>query len=133
MEVPVQYFQSIIAVELAVTGALLFQIRYFEPRQVAEAADGDLPDPRLRLLVAVVLAATVFGSLDALLHRGGSTAAVAVTVGLAVSLLPILVRVLPPLFREARPGEGRRYSTITIVGLVLYAVAVAALVFLLNR
>jgi hypothetical protein len=30
--VPIQYFQSVIAVELAVTGALLFQIRYFAPR-----------------------------------------------------------------------------------------------------
>jgi len=30
--VPVQYFQSVIAIELAVTGALLWQMRYFEPQ-----------------------------------------------------------------------------------------------------
>ena len=32
MDVPVQYFQSVIAIELAVTGALLWQIRFFESR-----------------------------------------------------------------------------------------------------
>jgi hypothetical protein len=31
VEVPVQFFQSVIAIELAVAGALLWQIRYFEP------------------------------------------------------------------------------------------------------
>jgi len=29
VEVPVQYFQSVIALETAVTGVLLFQIRFF--------------------------------------------------------------------------------------------------------
>jgi hypothetical protein len=29
VDVPVQYFQSVIAIELAVTGALLWQIRFF--------------------------------------------------------------------------------------------------------
>ena len=28
--VPVQYYQSIIAIQLAVTGALLFQVRFFD-------------------------------------------------------------------------------------------------------
>jgi hypothetical protein len=31
-DVPVQYFQSVITIELAVAGALLWQMRYFEPR-----------------------------------------------------------------------------------------------------
>ena len=30
MDVPVQYFQSVIAIELAVSGALLWQMRFFE-------------------------------------------------------------------------------------------------------
>jgi hypothetical protein len=30
--VPVQYFQSIIAAQLAVAGALLFQVRFLTPR-----------------------------------------------------------------------------------------------------
>jgi hypothetical protein len=56
-DVPIQYFQSVIAIELAVTGALLFQIRYFAPRR--DQAEEDLPDPLLRLAVAVVLGATL--------------------------------------------------------------------------
>jgi len=35
VDVPVQYFQSVIGIELAVTGALLWQIRFFESRQSA--------------------------------------------------------------------------------------------------
>jgi len=35
VDLPVQYFQSVIAIELAVTGALLWQIRFFESRQSA--------------------------------------------------------------------------------------------------
>ena len=30
MDVPVQYFQSVITIELAVSGALLWQMRFFE-------------------------------------------------------------------------------------------------------
>ena len=30
VDVPVQYFQSVIAIELAVAGALLWQMRFFE-------------------------------------------------------------------------------------------------------
>ena len=133
MEIPVQYFQSIIAIELAVTGALLFQIRYFEPRQSTELGERELPDPRLRLLIAVVLGATLLGSLDAMVHGGGSTAARAVAVGLGLSVLPILVRVLPPLARRTRTGERLGYSSITIIGLALYVVAVALLVILIGR
>ena len=73
MDVPVQYFQSVIAIELAVAGALLWQIRYFESSTARREGDS-LPDARLRIALA----------------------AQAVTVGLAVSVLPILLRVLPP-------------------------------------
>ena len=132
VDVPVQFFQSTIAIELAVTGALLFQIRYFEPRR-SDAEASDLPDPRLRLLVAVILGATVFGSLDAIVHRGGLEVAIAVTVGVALSILPILTRVLPPLVGEAHPDGRRSISAVTAIGLLLYAIAVGALVVILNR
>ena len=85
-DVPVQYFQSIIAVELAVAGALLFQIHYFD----RDKETGSGSDPRLRLVMVLVLAATLFGSLEAMREGWGSWAAVVLTVGLAVSLLPIL-------------------------------------------
>ena len=129
---PVQFFQSTIGIELAIIGALLFQIRYFEPRHAA-TEQRDLPDPRLRLLVAVILGATVFGSLDGILNRGGRELAIGVTVGVALSVLPILTRVLPPLVGEARPHGARSISSVTTIGLLLYGVAVAGLVVVLNR
>jgi hypothetical protein len=43
--VPIQYFQSVIVVELAVTGALLFQIRYFAPRGIEEGIRRNHPIP----------------------------------------------------------------------------------------
>ena len=128
-DVPIQYFQSVIAIELAVTGALLFQIRYFAPRR--DQADEDLPDPLLRLAVAVVLGATLFGSLEAMLHGGDKTAAAAVMIGLAVSLLPILLRVLPPLRREAQSHERRSDAAVTIAGVLLYVVLVVAALILI--
>ena len=129
---PVQFYQSTIAIELAVTGALLFQIRYFEPRE-SDTEKRELPDPRLRLLVAVILGATVFGSLDAIVHRAGLEVAIAVTIGVALSVLPILTRVLPPLVGEAHPDGRRSVSAVTAIGLVLYVVAVGGLVVVLNR
>jgi hypothetical protein len=128
-DVPIQYFQSAIAIELGVTGALLFQIRYFAPR--TNQADEDLPDPLLRLAVAVVLGATLFGSLEAMLHGGDKTAAAAVMIGLAVSLLPILLRVLPPLRREAQSHERRSDVAVTIAGVLLYVVLVVAALILI--
>jgi hypothetical protein len=128
-DVPIQYFQSVIAIELAVTGALLFQIRYFAPRR--DQAEEDLPDPLLRLAVAVVLGATLFGSLEAMLHGGDKTAAAAVMIGLAVSLLPILLRVLPPLRREAQSHERRSDVAVTIAGVLLYLVLVVAALILI--
>jgi hypothetical protein len=133
MDVPIQYFQSIIAIELAITGALLFQVRYFDHDQPDRRLDRGIPDPWPRLLVAVLLGATLFGSLDAMLHGGGRTIATAVSVGLAVSALPILVRVLPPLSGVSKTGDPRRYSTVTVVGLLLYVAAVGGLVFIVNR
>jgi hypothetical protein len=128
-DVPIQYFQSVIAIELAVTGALLFQIRYFAPHR--DQAEEDLPDPLLRLAVAVVLGATLFGSLEAMLHGGDKTAAAAVMIGLAVSLLPILLRVLPPLRREAQSHERRSDVAVTIAGVLLYVVLVVAALILI--
>jgi hypothetical protein len=130
VEVPVQFFQSVIAVELAVAGALLWQIRFFEPR--SPARDGHLPDARLRLALAIVLGATLFGSLWAIADEGQTAAAIAVTVGLAVSLLPVLLRVLPPLARQATTNERDPNYGVTIVGLVLYVLVVAGVVALLS-
>jgi hypothetical protein len=101
-DVPIQFFQSVVAIELAVTGALLFQVRYFSPREGTVREDVRLPSATLRLAIAIVLGATVFGSLLAMLHGGDRTAAAALLIGLAVSILPILLRVLPPLRRDLR-------------------------------
>jgi hypothetical protein len=129
-DVPVQYYQSVIAVEVAIAGALLVQIRFFAPRGTTER-ERDLPDSRLRLAMAVVLGSTLFGSLYAIRH-GGRTADEAVTIGLAVSLLPILLRALPPLARDARTHKRDPRYAVTIVGLVLYVLVTAGTVFLFN-
>ena len=99
--VPVQFFQSVIAVELAIVGALLWQIRFFDKEDTQ--AEPSRTDPRLQLLLLVVLTAILFGSLEALREGRGQLAAVLLTVGLAVSLLPILLRVLRPVRRDATP------------------------------
>jgi hypothetical protein len=127
MDVPVQFFQSVIAIEVAITGALLFQVRYFETRDTAVGTKRPLPDARVRLLMAAILGATVFGSLYGIATGGQTSLAVAVTVGLAVSVLPILLRVLPPLVSSSRSD-----STVTGVGLVLFVLIVATVVVLLN-
>ena len=93
--VPVQFFQSVIAVELAIVGTLLWQIRFFDREDTQ--VETSRKDPRLQLLLLVVLTAILFGSLEALREGGGQLAAVLLTVGLAVSLLPILLRVLRPV------------------------------------
>ena len=94
MDVPVQYFQSVIALETAITGVLLFQIRFF-------ATSEDAPPES-----------------DAFL----------VTVGVAVSLLPILLRVLPPLRRDARTRQRHPHYWVTVLGLLLYAVIVLLII-----
>jgi hypothetical protein len=50
-----------------------------------------------------------------------------VTVGLAVSLLPILVKVLPPLSRHLETQRHDPHRWVTVVGLLVY-VAVVTLV-----
>ncbi len=129
VDVPVQYYQSVIAIEVAVTGVLLFQIRFFDTGTDARGESGT--DPRLRLLMLIVLTATLFGSLEAIRESGGRWAAVLVTVGLAISLLPILLRVLPPLRRDTQTQQRHPDFWVTVLGLVLYA-AVVALVVSIN-
>jgi hypothetical protein len=132
LDVPVQYFQSVIAIELAVTGALLWQINFFDSKRTA-LPKGELPDARLRILMALILGATVFGSLWAMVDEGGSRwPAIAVTIGLAISVIPILLRVLPPLARDAATSERDPDYGLTVVGLVMYVGVVAGFLVLLD-
>jgi hypothetical protein len=64
--------------------------------------------------------------------EGPKWAALAVTIGLAVSLVPILVRVLPPLAKDATTNERDPDYAITIIGLLLYVVVVAGVLLLLD-
>jgi hypothetical protein len=131
-DVPVQFFQSVIAIELAVTGALLFQVRYFTPHERTGREDVRLPSATLRLAIAIVLGATLFGSLLAMVHGGDRTAAAALLIGLAVSILPILLRVLPPLRRDLRTDERPRYVLVTVVAVIVYVALVAAAITLVE-
>jgi preprotein translocase subunit Sec61beta len=128
VDVPVQYFQSVIAIELAVSGALLWQIRYFE----SDDATRQQADPRLRLGLAAVLGTTIFGSLWAMADEGPKWAALVVTVGLAISLVPILLRVLPPLARDAKTSERDPDYAVTVIGLFLYVAVVGGVLILLD-
>jgi glucose-6-phosphate-specific signal transduction histidine kinase len=129
VEIPIQFFQSIIAIELAVSGALLWQMRFFESvRRPGES----LQDARLRLGLALVLAATVFGSLWAMADEGPKWAAVAVTIGLALSLVPILLRVLPPLAKDATTKERDPDYAVSVIGLLLYVAVVTGVLVLLD-
>jgi hypothetical protein len=65
-------------------------------------------------------------------QQGSKWAALAVTVGLAVSLVPILLRVLPPLARDAATNERDPSYGVTVVGLLLYAGVVACFLVLLE-
>jgi hypothetical protein len=130
-DVPVQYFQSVITIELAVTGALLWQMRYFEP-QDRRGGSGRLPDARLRLALALVLGVTLFGSLWAMADEGPKWAAIAVTLGLAISVLPILVRVLPPLTTDADTNERDPDFWITVAALLGYVAIVAIVLVVLD-
>jgi hypothetical protein len=125
MDVPVQYFQSVIAIELAITGGLLYQVRFFSPDR---PGDGHRPaDARLRLLVAVILFATLFGALAGIRVGGGQLHAALVAVGLVLSSLPIVLRVMPPLTdRGGRPREP--HTWVTVLALVLLVVMVLFLV-----
>jgi hypothetical protein len=125
--VPVQYIQSIIAIQLAVTGALLFQIRFFDSKDTDR---GSTVDPRLRLMMVVVITATLFASLEAMREDWGSLAAALVTAGVALSLLPIVLRVLPPLTRDVKTHKRDSHLWITVLGLFLYAATVTIIVLI---
>jgi hypothetical protein len=132
VDVPVQFFQSTIAIELAVAGALLWEIRFFDRNDAATRERERLPDPRVQLLFALILGATVFGSLWAIADEGGSLAATAVATGVALSLLPILLRVLPPLAKDAHTSERSPDYSVTVLGLAVYVVVVGGLIALIN-
>jgi heme/copper-type cytochrome/quinol oxidase subunit 4 len=132
MEVPVQYFQSVIAIELAVSGALLWQIRYFESGDRKPRDQGRAPDPRLQLGLALVMGATIFGSLWAMADEGPKWAALVVTVGLAISIIPILLRLFPPLARDANTSERDPDFGVTVIGLLLYVGLVVGVLLLLD-
>jgi hypothetical protein len=132
VDIPVQFFQSTIAIELAVAGALLWEIRYFERDRTAGGDSQRLPDARLQLLFAVVIAATVFGSLWAIADRGKALAATFVTIGVSISLLPIVIRVLPPLVKDAHTNERHPDHAVTVGGLVVYVAFVAGVIALIN-
>ena len=126
--VPVQFFQSVIAIELAIVGALLWQIRFFDKEDTPTKTSRR--DPRLQLLLLVVLTAILFGSLEALREGGGQLAAVLLTVGLAVSLLPILLRVLRPVRRDATTQPRDPQPWVTLLGLILFAAVVVLLILI---
>jgi hypothetical protein len=130
-DVPVQYFQSVITIELAVAGALLWQMRFFEPRDRGRE-DRRLPDPRLRLGLALVMGVTIFGSLWAMADEGPKWAAIVVTVGLAISVIPILVRGLPPLRTDAKTKQRDPDYWITIAALLGYVAIVAFVLVVLD-
>jgi hypothetical protein len=64
--------------------------------------------------------------------EGPKWAALAVTIGLAVSLTPILLRVLPPLAKDARTNERDPGYAVTVVGLLAYVAVVAGFLALLD-
>jgi hypothetical protein len=76
--------------------------------------------------------ATLFGSLWAIAEEGNALAASLVTTGVAVSLLPVLIGVLPPLTRDARTSERDDDYAVAIVGLFLYVLCVGAVIALIN-
>jgi hypothetical protein len=125
--VPAQYFQSIIAIQLAVAGALLFQVRFFD---ISNAKSGPQVDPRLRLVVMLVITATLFVSLEAMRQGWGSPAAALVTGGLALSVLPILLRVLPKLTRDIETQKRDPHLWVTVLALILYCAIVTIVVLI---
>ena len=127
-DVPVQYFQSIITVLLAIAGALLFQVRFFELTHSERTKE---VDPFLRLVMMAVITATLFTSLEAMREGWGPLAAALVTTGLALSLLPILLRVLPPLTRDLtrvlKTQQRDPHLWVTVLGRLLYCAIVTTI------
>jgi len=60
-------------------------------------------------------------------NEGEARAATTVTVGLALSLVPILLLLLPPLGKDTATNERDPNYAVTVVGVLLYSVAVIAL------
>ena len=77
----------------------------------------------------VVIAATLFVSLEAMRESWGSVAAALVAGGLALSMLPILLRVLPPLTRDIETHKRDPHFGLTVLALVLFWAIVAIVVF----
>jgi hypothetical protein len=64
VDVPVQYFQSVIALETAITGVLLFQIRFFATgKDAPEESDVDPVLPRCNAMREPSSAIRTTGSL----------------------------------------------------------------------
>ena len=91
----------------------MFQIRFFESARAAEGDRVKVPAPWVRLAMAIVIGATLFGSLYAIATHSERIAAVTVNVGLALSVLPILYRVVPPL------TSSRSDAAVTTVGVAI--------------
>lgn len=106
-------------------------MRFFES-STARGDGAPLPDARLRVALALVLGATVFSSLWAMADEGPKWAALLVTIGLAVSIVPILLRVLPPLAKDATTSERDPQYGVTVVGLFFYVVVVGGVLLLLG-
>jgi RPA family protein len=53
-------------------------------------------------------------------------------VGLAISLIPILLRVLPPLAKDASTDKRDPDYVVTVLGLILYVAVVAGVLVLLD-
>jgi hypothetical protein len=70
--------------------------------------------------------------LWAMADEGPKWTALAVTVGLAVSLVPILLRVLPPLAKDAATNERDPNYAVTVAGLLLYVGVVSGFLVLLD-
>jgi hypothetical protein len=64
--------------------------------------------------------------------EGPKWAAQVVTIGLAVSLVPILLRVLPPLAKDATTKERDPDYAVAVVGLFIYVVVIAGVLVLLD-
>ena len=78
------------------------------------------------------LASPVSGSVWAIADEGKAIAATLVTTGVAISILPVLIRLLLPLAREARRGERDPDYAITVVGLFVYVLVVGGVIALIN-
>ena len=76
--------------------------------------------------------ATTFGALWAITDEGPKWAAIAVTLGLSISLVPILVRVLPPLRRDAETNERDPDFWMTVAALLGYVAIVALTLVVLD-